>query len=278
MNKENIKLSIIITHYHAPELLRLCLDALSKELSIFLHDDHEVIVSDGETDEKVLSNFKKSYPAILFIENSENIGFSKLVNQGIKKSNGRYLLVINADIIIEKGKDILDMIEYLRENNDVGIVAPKLFNIDGSVQQTYFRYYSFLTILARRTFFGRTFFGKKILDKFYYKDLKVEAPFEPDWVLGAAFLMDRIKFNKIGGKLDERFFMYFEDVDLCRRFKEAGFKVIYFPLVRFVHRHARASDKGRGVVDIFMNKFTRIHIVSYLKYLWKWNVEAYFRK
>lgn len=275
MNKESKKLSIIIPHYHTPEILRLCLDALLKKL-IVLSGRYEIIVSDGETDKNVIDGLKKIYPEILFIENSENVGFSKLVNLGIEKSSGKYIFVINADIIIEREGDILDMIEYLDDDDDIGVVAPRLFNVDGSVQQTYFRNYDLFTIAARRTFFGRTFLGKKILDKFYYRGLRIDDSFEPDWVLGAAFLMERSRFEKIGGKLDERFFMYFEDVDLCRRFKEAGLKVVYFPFARFVHRHARVSDKGRGMADIIMNRFTRIHIASYLKYVWKWNVERRF--
>lgn len=277
MNKENIKLSIVIPHYHTPEILKLCLDALIKKL-IILSGRYEIIVSDGETDKSVINNFRKIYPEVLFVENLKNIGFSKLVNHGIDRSSGEYIFIVNADIIAEREGDILDMMDYLDKHEDVGLVAPKLFNVDGSAQQTYFRNYNLFTIAARRTFLGKTFLGKKLLDRFYYGDLKVGDIFEPDWVLGAAFLMKRDRFEKIGAKLDERFFMYFEDVDLCRRFKEVGLKVVYFPSAKFIHRHARASDKGRGIADVFMNRFTRIHILSYLKYLWKWNVERYFGK
>lgn len=277
MKEKNIKLSIIVTHYHTPEVLKLCLDALMKELPVF-DGGYEIIVSDGETDQKVLSDFREKYPAILFIENVKNIGFSKLINRGIERSSGRYIFVINADIITKNGKNVLDMIDYLEKNENVGIAAPRLFNIDGSMQQNYFMDYDPFTIAARRTFFGKTSWGKKLLDRFYYRDSKVGSVFEPDWVLGAAFLMERSRFEKIGGKMDERFFMYFDDVDLCRRFREAGFKIVYLSGTGFIHHHARASDKGRGLVDIFINKMTRIHILSYLKYLWKWNIERYFRR
>lgn len=264
-----MKLSIIITHYKTPDILKDCLGAIRKEIKSI---DYEIIVADGETDEKIIGDLKKRYQEVLFVENIENIGFSKLVNRGIEKANGDFLFVINADIITKKEKDILDIIDYVDKNPDVGIVGPRLFNVDGSVQQTYFREYDFLTVLARRTIFGKTFFGKKLLDKFTYKDLKISGPFEPDWVLGAALFIKKDRLAKIGGRMDERFFMYFEDADLCRRFRDAGLKVIYYPFSEFIHYHKRASDKGRGILDIFCNRLTRVHIASYLKYLWKWKI------
>ena len=270
MNQNNIKLSIIIPHYRTPEVLTLCLDAILKDVK---NISYEIIVSDGETDSGILDEFKNKYPGIIFIENKKNVGFARLANAGIGRAKGEYIFEINADIIFTNGKDILDLIEYLEKNDNVGIVAPRLFNPDGSVQQTYFRNYTLPTILARRTFLGKTRLGKKILDKFMYKDVNMSGSFEPDWVLGAAMMMASKRFAKIGGKFDERFFMYFEDADLCRRFKIAGFKIIYFPFTSFVHKHARASDRGKGIFDIFMNNLTRIHIASYLNYLIKWHIE-----
>lgn len=264
-----MKLSIIISHYKTPDILRDCLDALKKEIKSV---DYEIIVADGETSEKIISGLEEEYPEASFIENSQNIGFSKLVNQGLEKAQGDFLFIINADIITKNEKDILDIMDYVEKNPDVGVVGPRLFNIDGSVQQTYFREYTFLTVLARRTFFGKTYFGKKLLDKFTYKNFEISSPFDPDWVLGAALFLKKDRFKKIGGRMDERFFMYFEDADLCRRFREAGLKVIYYPFSEFIHYHKRASDRGRGILDIFSNRLTRVHIASYLKYLWKWKI------
>ena len=217
---QNPKLSIIITHYRTPDILRDCLSVLKKEINSI---GYEIIVADGETDKRIMSELRREYPDVLFIENIENIGFSKLVNQGLEKAQGDFLFVINADIITKKEKDILDIVDYMEKNTDVGIIGPRLFNINGSVQQTYFRNYTLLTILARRTFLGKTRLGKKILDKFMYKDANMSGPFEPDWILGAAMMMNNKRLVKIGGKFDERFFMYFEDGYLCRRIKIAGF-------------------------------------------------------
>lgn len=271
---ENIKLSIIIPHYKTPDILAECLDAIFREVKDI---SYEVIVSDGESDKEVINELTNKYPSVLFVENEENLGFAKLVNIGLEKAKGDYIFVINADILVKNGNDVLKIVDHMERNENVGFLGPRLLNLDGSMQQTYFRNYTFLTVMARRTFLGKTILGRKILDKFNYANIKVDGPFEPDWILGAALLLKRKNLEKIGGKLDERYFMYFEDADLCRSFKEAGSKVVYYPDTGFVHHHARASDKGRGVFDVFENKLTRIHIVSYLKYLWKWNVEKIFK-
>lgn len=265
---ENTKISIIIPHYKTPDILMECLDAIFGEIKDI---SYEVIVSDGESDKKSIEGISGKYSSVLFIENKENLGFAKLVNIGLRKAKGEYIFVINADILIKNGNDILKIVDYMEQNENVGFLGPRLLNLDGSVQQTYFRNYTFLTVLARRSSFGKTKWGMKILDIFNYGDQKIAGPFEPDWILGAAFLLSRKNLEKIGGKLDERYFMYFEDADLCRSFKEAGLRVVYFPDSGFIHHHARASDKGGGIFDVFQNKLTRIHIISYLKYLWKWD-------
>ena len=266
---EFMKLSIIITHHKTPEILVACLDAILKIVGSL---DYEIIVSGGEVDYQKSAELNIKYQGVIFIDHKKNVGFSALVNGGIEKSSGEFVFVVNADIIFGDKSDILAMMDYLDKNNDVGIIGPRLFNLDGSIQQTYFREYSLLTILAKRTFLKRMDFSKKLLDEFMYKDKLVSVIFEPDWILGAAFMMKRENLNKIGGKLDKRYFMYFEDTDLCRTFKKSGLKVVYFPFAEFVHHHARASDRGRGIFDIVFNPLTRIHIASYLKFIWKWHV------
>lgn len=90
-----------------------------------------------------------------------------------------------------------------------------------------------------------------------------------DWVLGSAFLV-RASASKIVGSMDSRFFMYFEDVDWCRRFWQAGFRIVYLPEAKIYHYHLRVSKKTGGLRDLFSNKYTWIHIVSAVKYYWKY--------
>lgn len=265
-----MKLSIIINHHRTTETLLKCLAALKKELSGKI-GEYEIIVTDSEAEERTVGLLAAKYPEVIYIPHEKNVGFAKIVNPAIEKARGDYFFIINADIILKNEKSLIDMIDYLEKHKDAGIVGPKLLNIDGSVQQSFFREYTPLTILARRTFFGKTSLGKKYLDWFSYKDKgELGAPTEVEWLMGSALLLERKRLEKIGGKFDERFFMYFEDADLCRRFREVGLKVVYYPLAEMTHYHIRASRGGRGIFDVFFNRLTRVHIASYLKYVWKW--------
>jgi len=275
--KDKPKLSIIITHYKTPDKLRMCLDSIFGKLK---NVSFEVIVTDGETEREMADPIIKDYPQITFLEHKDNVGFSGLVNPAIKASVGEFIFVINADIFLEKDEDMVSLIEHLEKDSKVGVIGPKLFNIDGSIQQSYFREYNIFIILAKRTAFGKMKIAQKIVAKFNYDDKKANFKdfLEVDWLMGSALLMKRERFEEIGGKLDDRFFMYFEDVDLCKRFREKGFKVIYKPSVQFTHHHARGSHYAGGFLDIFKSKLTRIHIASYLKFLWKWKVLVLFDK
>ncbi len=276
MSDSKPKLSIIINHHRTPNVLKMCLDSIKAKFSGV---SHEIIVTDSETEEKTTSMLKEYHPDIFFIANEENCGFSRSVNPALEKSKGDYIFSINADIILEEKDSIQKLMKYLDEHEDVGVLGPKLLNIDGSVQHTYFREYTFLTVLARRTSFGKTKWGKSLISSFTYGDKKTpKEPVEVDWLMGSAYMMKRDRLEKVGSFFDDRFFMYFEDVDLSRRFRENKMKVIYYPKVTFTHYHIRASHGGRGYFDIFSNWLTRVHIQSYLKYLWKWGVEKKLNK
>lgn len=274
---EKPTLSIVINHYRTPNILKMCLDAIKEKIRTI---EHEIIVTDSMTEETTVNMLQHHYPEVRFIGNPHNIGFSKSVNPAFKKARGEFIFSINADIIVKDEKSISDMMAYFDRHPDIGVLGPKLLNIDGSVQQSFFRWYTPLAVLARRTAFGKTAAGKKRLDAFIYKDARrnPHEPFAVDWLMGSAFLMKKDRLEKAGGQFDDRFFMYFEDVDLCRRFKEAGFKAVYFPQAEVMHYHIRASHKKGGFQDVFTNWLTRVHIASYAKFLWKWRVERYFKK
>jgi len=142
-------------------------------------------------------------------------------------------------------------------------------NLANSIQESCLRFFGPLTILARRTFFGRTKWGKKLIDIFMMHDFNHDYPREVDWILGSAMLVKRSAFEKVGS-LDNRFFMYFEDVDWCRRFWQAGFKIVYLPEAKFYHYHLRVSKRFGGVLDLLFNRYTRVHIASAIKYYLKY--------
>jgi len=149
------------------------------------------------------------------------------------------------------------------------LLGPQLLNFNGTIQESCFRFHKPLTIVCRRTLLGRTSWGKKELARFAMEDFDRQSDKEVDWLLGAALMLRRQALNDVG-PMDERFFLYFEDTDWCRRFWDKGWGVVYWPSAKMHHYHGRSSKRTSGVADLFFNKYTWIHISSAIKYFWKW--------
>jgi len=233
-------LSIIVTHHNTPELLDLCLKSINDTIK---KTKKEIIVVDSESKEKTKKLIQEKYPKVRFISFKKNVGYSKIVNAGLKKARGNFILILNADIIVLENA-VYKMLKYLRSHPTVGIVGPQLINFTGSIQASCFSFPTIGTILARRTFLGKTKWGKKKINHF----LK-----GTDWIQGSAIMVRKRALKKVG-LLDERFFMYFEDTDWCRGFQEKGYRVVYLPTAKMAHYYHRTSKKWGGFLDLFLNK------------------------
>lgn len=266
---KTLQLSIIITYYQTPHFLLNCLKAIQENLNSI---KYEVFVCDAEANAGTAFLIQYNHPKVQHLAFKKNVGYARLVNKGIENAQGRFILILNADTVIEDENSIKRMMKFLEENERAGIVGPKLINIDGTFQKSFFREYTLGAVLARRTLWKKTRWGKKALEEFEFQKKKKNTPFEVDWIMGSAMMTKKELIDKIG-KLDTRYFMYFEDVDWCRRFREAGYKVYYLPNAQIRHFHLKESDSKKGILDILANKLTRIHILSYFKYLIKWNLK-----
>ncbi len=258
------QLSIIITHHLTPEMLKLCLDSIRSAIKEI---DAEIFVLDSESEEETQEMVTSKYPEVQFVPLEKNVGYAKLVNAGLKKASGDYLFIMNADIILEPGS-LKAMLAHMDSDQKIGILGPQLLNFNGKPQDSCFAFYRPMTIFYRRTFLGKLSFGKKDLARFVMSDYDHQTIKEVDWLQGAALLVRRKAFDEVG-TFDERFFMYFEDVDWCRRFWQKGWKVVYFPEVKMHHYHGRFSRKGAILGEIF-NKYAWIHLASAGKYFYKW--------
>ncbi|HEX8974770.1 MAG TPA: glycosyltransferase family 2 protein [Patescibacteria group bacterium] len=260
-----MELSIIVTSYKNPALLKVCLNSIKENIGDI---SHEIIVADSQTQEDTEMMMREEYHDVVFFPFQENVGFQALLKKGIEQSSGGYLLLLNGDIIIKNGS-IEQLLAFIKSNPDVGMVGPKLLNFNGTMQDSCFRFYEPKTIVFRRTFLGKMPFAKRHLDWFLMKDYDHEQPREVDWIMGSAMLVSRKALQKVG-LMDPRFFMYMEDVDWCRRFWENGFKVIYYPLASAHHYHGKGSKKGSALRSLLFSRLTWIHIFSALKYFKKY--------
>lgn len=267
-------LSIIITNYKKPELLRGCVESLKETIR---RTPYEIIAVDSESDEKSAREALSGWSDVKLIAFRNNVGYAKAVNAGLKEARGDYFLILNADMkaVPEAVDDMMDFMKSEAIRQNIGMIGPRLYGFDDKIQQTTFRFYAPFTILLRRTFLGGLPRFKNHLDRFLMKDKNMDTTDSPqpvDWLMGTALLVAKKAVEKTG-VMDERFFMYFEDTDWARRFWENGFKVFYFPKAIMYHMHSRASKK-HGAIDVIFNKMTRNHIKSALLYFIKYRFKT----
>lgn len=257
-------LSIIVLNYRTKRMLRECLR------SIRFADPklrYEVIVVDNASGDGTPAMVKEEFPEHTLIVAESNLGYAGGNNLGIRKAQGEYVMIMNPDIFVKEGT-LEALVAYLKEHPEVGLVGPKLTSGDGSEQESFYRFHTPLIPILRRTPLGQTAWGKRQLEQFLAKDVPRTLPIEVDWLLGGAIVAPKSAIEKVG-LLDERFFLYFDDVDWSRRFWEAGFKVVHIPTVELIHLHQRASATG-SMFNIFTNKVTRIHLKSGVQYFRKY--------
>ncbi|PJA10773.1 hypothetical protein COX67_03260 [Candidatus Falkowbacteria bacterium CG_4_10_14_0_2_um_filter_36_22] len=261
-------ISIIILNYKSKGLALNCIKSI-KEADM-RGINYEIIVVDNNSDDSLGDILAWQYPEIKFVQNTGNLGMGAGNNIGIKRANGKYVCVMNPDTIaMEDTFKIL--YEFMEKNLAVGLAGPKQYNPDRTVQNSCYRWHSLLTPIYRRTPLGGFKFAQKDLDRFLMKDFNHKAMKEVGWLLGSCLFI-RAKALEDVGNFDERYFMYFEDTDLARRFWHKGWKVIYYPDAKVIHNHIRQSAQGVWY-KFFWNNQARAHIISWLKYLRKWGIK-----
>lgn len=261
------RLSIAINSYKSPELLRLALRSLKKNLAE-AGFSYELLLVDSATEEATEMLVREEFPEVRFFPHAANVGFGRLINRSIAEARGEYLFCMNADIIVERDT-LSSLMAFAESHPEIGLIGPKQLNFDGSLQESCLRFYRPVTILCRRTWLKHTAWGKRHLAWFTMKDFDHASARPVDWIIGSALFARRAAAQRIG-PMDERFFMYMEDVDWCRRFWEAGLKVVYYPEALVYHYHAKGSAKGGFLFSLLMNRLTWYHIESAVKYFIKY--------
>ena len=178
--------------------------------------------------------------AIKTIWNPDNKGFAAAVNQGLTQSSGEFVLLLNPDAELVPGA-LRSIVEYLRRHREVGIAGGKLLNFDGSLQRSVRRFPTWkdqaVILLKWHNFFPR------LVARYFASDLDYEKEQEVDQVRGAFFFVSRELIDKIGPLDDRGFFIWFEEVDYCRRAKNSGFKVMYLPFALCRHEGGTSFAK-----------------------------------
>ena len=254
-----IDLSIIIVNYNVKEFLLNLLESIQ-------HASHnistEIIVVDNNSNDGSIQAVKLKYPSVITIENEENIGFGKANNQALEICTGKYILLINPDTLVRENT-FEKMIKFLENNPNVGLAGCKVLNPDGSLQLPCRRSFpkpwvSFTKVIGLSKLFPKS----KLFAKYNLTYLDENQTYEVDAVSGSFMMLTRESYNKTKG-FDPVFFMYGEDLDLCFRVQENGYKVYYFSETEIIHYKGESTkrstiDETRIFYDA-MHLFVRKH-------------------
>ncbi len=257
-------LSILILNYKTKGLLRQCLQAL--RASHFSYPT-EVIVIDNNSGDGSVDMVREQFPEVQLIASSRNVGFGAGNNLGLALAKGTYCFIMNTDVAVS-AEAVDQLISYLESHAQVGIAVPKLINPDGSTQQSTYEFPSLWIPVLRRTPLGKFPPAKKLLRRFLMSGWDHNSSRSVGWALGGCLCIRRSALAEVG-TFDDRFFLYFEDTDLCRRFWEKGWEVHYVHTAEMVHYHRRESAENPGLGGV-LSYPTRVHIRSALQYFRKY--------
>ncbi len=257
-----MELSIIILNYFHRDLVR---ELLKNLLALNLSFSYEIIVVDNASFDGVKEVAEK-YPQVKFIQSQVNHGYAAGNNIGIKQAKGKYILICNPDLAFMQDA-ISRLYKYMEANPEVALAGPRLINADKSLQYSATDFPDWHLPFYRRTFLSNTSSGRAWLKQYLLEDRDHTKNFYVPTLFGACLIIRTSALFKVG-LLDERYFMYLEDLDWSRRFWESGFKVAYVGEAEVIHLHKRESAQN-NIFKILVKKTTRAHISSFLKYLWK---------
>jgi len=233
-------IAVIIVNWNAREDLRVCLASLYAEPRPRL--SYDVWVVDNASGDGSAAMVASEFPLVHLMTNAENLGFSKANNQAIAKTDSRYVFLLNSDAAIHPGA--LDTLAaYGDSHPSAAILGPKVLNPDGTLQYSCRRFPSLGAGFFRNTYLGRLFPNNSFARDYLMTNFDHASDTAVDWVSGCAMLIRRETIHQIGA-LDERFYMYCEDVDICQRVWNSGQEVVYVPEAVVTHAIGRSSDKN----------------------------------
>jgi GT2 family glycosyltransferase len=243
MEAESPRLSVVTVNWNTRDLLHNCLASIASDPGLSLQAQRsandgqrvEIIVVDNASADGSAEMVRAEYPEVELIVNAQNVGFARANNQGIRASQGQYIVLLNSDTVVPSGA-LAALAAFLEAHPEAGAIGPRLVWSDGTPQPYAFGGDPTLAYLARRGL-------NRILFHRYLHDWSTGAPRKVDWVAGTCLMIRREVLDR-AGLLDERIFLYFEDNDWCLRMREAGWQVYYNPQVEIVHLGGQSAAKN----------------------------------
>ncbi|HKP32546.1 MAG TPA: glycosyltransferase family 2 protein [Chitinophagaceae bacterium] len=248
-------LTVIIVSYNVKFFLEQCLSSVERAIRV-LSDAAEVIVVDNASSDSSVKFLEPNFPNVIFIQNSENVGFAKANNQALKIARGEFILFLNPDTIISEDC-FINTIDFFKDHPEAGAVGVKMLEGKGSFLPeskrgfpTAWRSFSRLTGLSRMFPTSKMFAGYNL------GHLNADRVHEVEVLAGAFMMVRKEVLDKTGG-FDERFFMYAEDIDLSKRIIDAGYKNYYLGNQSIIHFKGESTQKDHKYVNMFYKAMTQ---------------------
>ena len=255
-------LSILIVNYNTKGFLRNCLKSIYENIHGI---NYEIFVVDNASSDGSSEMVEKEFPQVKLIRNKENVGFSKANNQASKRATGEYFSLLNPDCLVKKGT-LRKIVQFMNEHLEVGVVGCKIVNPNGRIEFSADKSLNLFTEFSlkfRKKLAGSNCYFDRLLTRNYNKLREV------DWVIGA-FLIVRSKVYREVQGMDENYFLYFEEIDFCKRIKKRGWKIYFNSDCEVLHLH------GRSMATEAKEKISRIYRESQLYYYKRHNPSQYF--
>lgn len=255
----SVKLSVVIVSYKVKELLRQCLYSLIRALE---NIDSEIFVVDNASFDGTPDMIKELFPEVILMELKENCGYAKANNKALKLSKGEYILLLNPDTIVYPDT-IKKMISLMDSQKDIGASTCKVVLLDGSLDLACRRSFPrTIDLFWKEIGFSKLFPNNKFFSRYNLLYLDENKSYDVECIVGA-FMFIRKKVLDTIGLLDENFFMYGEDLDLCYRIIKSGWRIHYFPEAIIIHHKGASSIKHKAQSKI---EFYRAFKILYKKY------------
>ncbi|MDO8499618.1 MAG: glycosyltransferase family 2 protein [bacterium] len=267
-------INIVFLNYLSKDNVLNALSSLVADIQNCPFDAQITVTDNSQNKDGIKDELAQKFSQVKYIDCGGNIGFGKGNNIGFANTPARYYFALNPDTIIpDNSKTIERIIRFMDANPKIGMMGPKLLNSDGTVQYSCYRFdfWSIFIKPFRQIGLDKKFtWAKNLSNRLEMKDWDHAETRPVDWVMGSAMVARKAVTDKVGW-FDDRYFMYMEDSDWCRRMWEAGWPVYYVHDIVITHKHARESAKVPGVLKaLFKNRLARIHLKSWAQYIWKW--------
>jgi N-acetylglucosaminyl-diphospho-decaprenol L-rhamnosyltransferase len=239
-------ISIIIVNWNVRDLLRRCLLSILDQADI--RPTREIIVVDCASSDGSNEMVQHEFPAVRLVASADNLGYAGGNNVGARLADGRHFMILNPDTEVV-GDALAVLVRYMDEHPRIGAAGPLLRYPDGSLQSSRRRFPTLATAFWESTLLDQWFPDNRFAARYRMADQPADAAQSVDWLVGAATLIRRTAWEETG-PFDEDYFMYFEELDWCRRCRAAGWEIHYVPQAQIIHHEGKSSEQAMAARSI----------------------------